>query len=453
MRHILLVFLIVCGLGLNRVCAQERDFSRLDQFLDSLESHDKFMGTLRISSEDGVAYERGVGFVDVDSKSKATADTRYRIGSITKMFTAAMVMKAIDSGKLSLGQMLADFYPQIPNSEQITISQLLQHRSGIHNFTNDSIYQTYYKKPITEEKLVEIISEGGSDFAPDSKGDYSNSNFVLLTFILEKVYGKPYSKLLEEHITGPLNLKSTYVFSSIDLENNEAYSYNYEDGWVKDGETDPSIPLGAGSIVSTTADLDTFVRALFSGKLISEQSLRSMMETKEGFGRGLFSFPYYEKKSYGHTGGIDGFRSFLAYFPPEKLTVAVLSNGMNYDNNEILLATLDTYFGKEITIPEFRTIVLRPEELGRYAGSYSSEQIPLKFTIAIKGKQLSAQATGQPEIILEATDAHTFEFRPVRAVFVFDVDKGEFNSSRMVKPLPSRRTEPFGFCFCDYWKW
>src|SRR5690606_23530960 len=220
MRHIL-SFLFVCSLGLNMVYAQERDFSRLNQFLDSLEAHDKFMGTLRISSEDGVAFERSVGYADVESGSKATPDTRYRIGSITKMFTAVLVMKSIEAGKLSLDQKLSDFYPQISDSKNITINHLLQHRSGIHNFTNDSIYKTYYTQPISEETLVEIITEGGSDFGPDSKGEYSNSNFVLLTFILEKVNGKAYAKLLGEQIIEPLNLINTYVFSSIDTSKKE----------------------------------------------------------------------------------------------------------------------------------------------------------------------------------------------------------------------------------------
>jgi D-alanyl-D-alanine carboxypeptidase len=379
MRY-LLILLFACGLSLNIACAQERDFSRLDQYLDSLEAHDKFMGTVRISSEDGVEFERGVGFANVETRSKATPDTRYRIGSITKMFTTVLVMKAIEEGKLNMDQKLADFYPQIPNSAQITISHLLQHRSGIHNFTNDPIYQTYYTQPASEEKLVGVITAGGSDFAPDSKGAYSNSNFVLLTFILEKVYGQAYPVLLEEQITGPLQLQNTYVFSSIDPSRKESYSYKYGNGWSKEAETDASVPLGAGALSSTAEDLDTFVRALYSGKLISEQSLRKMMEIKEGIGRGLFSFPYYEKKSYGHTGGIDGFTSILAYFPPEKLTVALLSNGMNYNNNDVLVAMLDTYFGKEIVLPEFRRVVLSSEELERYAGTYSSEQIPLKIT-------------------------------------------------------------------------
>jgi D-alanyl-D-alanine carboxypeptidase len=423
MRY-LLILLFACGLSLNIACAQERDFSRLDQYLDSLEAHDKFMGTVRISSEDGVEFERGVGFANVETRSKATPDTRYRIGSITKMFTTVLVMKAIEEGKLNMDQKLADFYPQIPNSAQITISHLLQHRSGIHNFTNDPIYQTYYTQPASEEKLVGVIKAGGSDFAPDSKGAYSNSNFVLLTFILEKVYGQAYPVLLEEQITGPLQLQNTYVFSSIDPSRKESYSYKYGNGWTKEAETDASVPLGAGALSSTAEDLDTFVRALFSGKLISEQSLRKMMEIKEGIGRGLFSFPYYEKKSYGHTGGIDGFTSILAYFPPEKLTVALLSNGMNYNNNDVLVAMLDTYFGKEIVLPEFRRVVLSSEELERYVGTYSSEQIPLKITVTVKGKQLIAQATGQPELVLEATDVNTFEFRQVNAVFVFDADKG-----------------------------
>jgi D-alanyl-D-alanine carboxypeptidase len=405
--------------------AQFRDFSKLDQLLDSLEVHERFMGTVLLASDGKVDYERAVGFADLETGLKVSPGTRYRIGSITKMFTTVLVLKSVEEKKLSLDQKLADFYPQIQNSDNITISQLLQHRSGIHNFTNNADYSSYSSKPMTEEDLVEIIVKGGSDFEPDSKADYSNSNFVLLTFILEKINNKTYSELLSETIIRPLNLNNTYVFSSIDLAAEECYSYNFQGKWVKEPETDSSIPIGAGAISSTVDDLNVFIHSLFAGKLISAESLDLMMELRDGFGRGMFSFPYHERKSYGHTGGIDGFRSFLAYFPEDKLTVSVLSNGLNYNNNDILLAMLDTYFGKEIAIPTFTTVGLSSEELDRYVGDYTSDQIPLKFSFVKDGERLVAKPSGQPDTVLEATGLHTFEFKPVNAVFVFDPEKGE----------------------------
>lgn len=425
MKNKLILTLLILAGTVEAGFAQFRDFSKLDQLLDSLEVHERFMGTVLLASDGKVDYERSVGFADLEGGIKASPDTRYRIGSVTKMFTAVLALKAVEDGKLQLDQRLADFYPQIPNSDRITISQLLQHRSGIHNFINNEDYSSYSSKPMAEEKLIEIIVNGGSDFEPDSKAEYSNSNFVLLTFILEKVNKKTYPELLNQEVTKPLNLENTYVFSSIDPAEEECYSYSFQGKWVKEPETDPSLPLGAGAITSTADDLNIFIHSLFSGQLISERNLDLMMEIRDGYGRGMFSFPYHERKSYGHTGGIDGFRSFLAYFPEDKLTISVLSNGMNYNNNDILLAMLDTYFGKEIAVPGFGTIALSPEELDAYLGDYASEQLPLKFTFVKDGTKLIAKPSGQPDTVLEATGVHIFEFKPANAVFVFDPEKGE----------------------------
>lgn len=425
MKIRLILILFFFALSLDSGFAQFRDFSKLDQFLDSLEIHNKFMGTILLATDGKPDYERALGFSDLESGKKVTPGTNFRIGSISKMFTTVLVLKTVESGKLRLDQKLADFYPQIQNSDKITLSQLLQHRSGIHNFTNNEDYSSYNTKPKSEEELVDIIVKGGSDFEPDAKADYSNSNFVLLTFILEKVNKKPYSEQLDLEINRPLNLENTYVFSATDLNKDECYSFNFNGKWVKETETDPSIPLGAGAISSTVGDLNVFIHSLFAGKLISEQSLKLMIEIREGFGRGMFSFPYFERKSYGHTGGIDGFRSFLGYFPEDKVTITVLSNGLNYNNNDILLALLDSYFGKEISIPSFASITLKPEDLDLYVGDYASDQIPLKLTFVKDGAKLVAKPTGQPETVLEATAEHTFEFKPVNAKFIFDPGKGE----------------------------
>lgn len=425
MKTHIAVILFFLTLSTTSVFAQTQDFSKLNQFLDSLESHDKFMGTVLLATEGKLVFERALGYADLEGNIKATPETHYRIGSISKMFTTALVLKAVEAGKLSLEQKLTDFYPQVPNSEKITISMLLQHRSGIHNFTNNPDYLTYNTKPISKDDLVDIIVKGGSDFEPDSKGDYSNSNFVLLTFILEEINQMHFSELLQKQICEPLNLKSTYMFVGIDPANGESNSYNFNGKWIKDVETDPSIPLGAGAIASDVEDLNVFISALFDGKLISPESLKLMMEIKEGYGRGMFSFPYFERKSYGHTGGIDGFRSFLGYFPEEKVTIAVLSNGLNYNNNDLLLALLHSYFGKDIELPSFQTLALGSEDLDRYIGEYASEQIPLKIIFEKEGNKLIAKPSGQQATELEPTAEHTFEFKPVNAVFIFDPEKSE----------------------------
>ncbi len=195
-------------------------------------------------------YTNFVGYSDVETKTKPNENTKYKIGSISKSFTSVLIMKAIEENKISLTTKINLYFPEIKNAEKITISNLLNHRSGIHNFTDDESYLTWLTQKKSEKDLVTIIKNGGSDFEPDSKGEYSNSNYVLLSFILEKVYEKSYSDILNEKIIKPIGLKNTFLGKKIDLKNNESNSYKYENGWEKEPETDLSIPIDLSSIVN-----------------------------------------------------------------------------------------------------------------------------------------------------------------------------------------------------------
>ena len=399
--------------------AQGDKFTQLGQFLDSLAAKDKFMGTVLIAEGGVPVFQKAVGWADLSTKKPMDVNSKLRIGSVTKMFTTVMVFQAIEEGKLDLDQKLSDFYPQLKNAEKISISQLLQHRSGIFNFTNRLDYNLYRSKPHSEEQLIAMIMEGGSVFEPDSKAEYSNSNFVLLTFILEKLYGKTYQTLLQDRILKPLKMKNTQVFGPISVEKGETKSYLYNGKWEEDLEAHPSVPRGAGALSSTATDLHLFAWGLFGGKLVSKESLSQMMQIQDGFGRGMFMIPFYERKSYGHTGGIDGFRTFLGHFPEDKVTLTVLSNGMNYNNNDILIAALSAQFGKEWKLPDFSELLISEEDMASYVGAYASTQIPLQLTVENKGGKVAIQLTGQPQAVLQATARHTFEFKTVGAVFVF----------------------------------
>jgi D-alanyl-D-alanine carboxypeptidase len=439
-RFCLLLCLLLGSLG--NAFSQNKDFTKLNQYLDSLESYDRFMGTVLLAHQGKPVFERSVGFSDLEKGQRANPHTHYRIGSITKMYTAVLVFQAIESGKLSLDTPLSDFYPQIPNASKITVSMMLQHRSGIFNFTDRLDYDFFRSKPLTEAQILEMIIAAGSVFEPDTKAAYSNSNFVLLTFILEKIEGQSYSSLLDSRILKPLGLKDTYVFEPIDPAKNEARSYLYQGGWKVDRDADPSVPSGAGNLTSNAQDLDVFIRGLFAGQLISTQSLDSMKAINQGFGRAMFSFPYFEKKSFGHTGGIDGFRSFLAYFPEEELTVTVLSNALNFNNNDLLLAMLDSYFGREWALPKFKATKLSSEQLQAYVGTYTSTQLPLILVFSEKDGSLAVQPTGQPLAVLEATGADRFEFKLAGASFTFQLDKGELTLTQGGQSFLYRKQVP-----------
>lgn len=411
------------SLLLSAVYCQSVNTTKLDSLFDALQANNKFMGSMAIAADGKVVYSKAIGKADMESGKELKTDTKFRIGSISKMFTAVMIFKAIEEKKLTLDQTIDHYFPGIENAQKITVDNLLNHRSGIHNFTNDSAYLSYNTQSKTETELLEIIQKVKSDFEPGSKSEYSNSNYVLLTFILEKIYKKNYSDLLKDKITKPLGLKNTYVGNKINIANNECYSYKFSQTWVKETETDMSIPLGAGAIVSNTDDLLHFIESLFALKIISSGSLEKMKTVKDDLGRGIFSVPFYDKTGYGHTGGIDGFQSVLYYFPKEKVGIVILTNGSTIPLNDLVIAGLSATFNKPYTIPSFKMITLKSEDLDPYLGEYSSKDIPLKITITKDGSTLIAQATGQSAFPLEAISKNTFEFNAAGIVLEFNAEQ------------------------------
>ena len=401
--------------------SQNLDKTKLDNYFNALEQNNKFMGSVAVSKNGEIIYIKSIGFADIENKVKATENSKYRIGSISKSFTTVLILKAVEQKKLNTNQTIDKWFPTIKNAKKITVNHLLSHRSGIHNFTDDKDYLTWNTQPKTEKEMIEIIAKGGSDFNPDSKAEYSNSNFVLLTYILEKTFTKSYSDLLQEFIVKPIGLKNTYVFGKINPSNNECKSYSFSGSWKTETETDFTVPLGAGAITSTPSDLTKFADALFSGKLLTNESLEIMKTIKDGYGIGLFQIPFYKSVGYGHTGGIDGFSSIYSYFSDDKISYALISNGTNINNNDISISVLSAIYDKPYEIPVFTTFTLTSEDLDKYLGVYASKQIPLKITISKDGNTLIAQGTGQPAFPIEATEKDKFKFDQAGAKFEFNL--------------------------------
>lgn len=420
MRKTILTTLLIGTLSQIGLAQTNFDKTKLDNYFNVLEENNKFMGSVAVSKNGEIIYSKTVGFADVENNVKATENSKYRIGSISKSFTAVLVLKAVEQKKLDLNQTIDKWFPTIKNAKEITVKHLLSHRSGIHNFTDDKDYLTWNTQPKTEKEMIEIIAKGGSDFNPDSKAEYSNSNFVLLTYILEKTFAKSYSDLLQELIVKPIGLTNTYVFGKINTEKNECKSYNFAGTWKLETETDFTVPLGAGAIISTPRDLTKFADALFGGKLLTTKSLEIMKTVKDGYGIGLFQIPFYKSIGYGHTGGIDGFSSVYSHFADEKISYALTSNGTNINNNDISIAVLSAVYDKPYEIPVFTTFNVTSEDLDKYLGVYTSKQIPLKITVIKDGNTLIAQATGQSSFPLEATEKDKFKFDQAGVVLEFN---------------------------------
>ena len=429
---VLTSILFLCALMFTSGYAQTPDNTKLDQFFNRLAERNKAMGSLTLAKDGNVLFTRAIGYSQINSTEKkpVSGATRYRIGSITKMFTASMIFQLVEENKLKLTDTLDKFFPQIPNAQKITIAEMLGHRSGIFDLTDDGDFRSWKTQPKTKDEMVAIIAKGKPAFEPGEKAEYSNSNYFLLGHIVEKVGGKSYQESLKQRITSKIGLKDTYLGTGYaDAVKNESLSYNFAGDWKQEAETHLSIPGGAGAIVSTSNDLTRFIQALFDGKIVSKESLEQM-KPKDKYGMGINLYPLGGKTFFGHGGGIDGFRSLLVYLPEEKLSLAYISNGVNYPTNNIVSGVFDLYWNKPFEIPTFETIAVSAEVLDKYVGTYSSEGVPFKLMITRDGPTLLAQPTGQPAFPLEATAQDKFKLEARGIVLEFDAAKSQLTFKR-----------------------
>lgn len=407
--------------------AQTPDKAKLDQYFDRLAEKNKAMGSLVIVSNGNVVYNRSIGYSAISGAEKKTlsAQNRFRIGSITKMFTAAMILQLAEEGKLKLNDHLDHFFPQIPNAQKITIEQMLRHRSGIPNVRRDEEGRKNVNEiPMTREERLALIVAGTPDFDPGTQHLYSNSAFHVLGFIIEKITGKPYATNLAERITNRIGLKDTYVATgNIDVSKNEALTYMFlNNEWKQVPETHPSILFSAGAIVSTPGDLVKFIQLLFDGKIISKESLDKMKTIQDGEGLGMEPFALAGKTFYGHAGGGDNYGAWLAYLPEERLALAYTTNAKVYPVRDIVNNIVDIYYNNPFDIPTFEPFAVSPEILDKYVGVYSMPGAPVKFTISRKDSTLFIKANQESPAPLEATAQDKFKIEGA-IVVEFDTAK------------------------------
>lgn len=344
MKRLLILFLLS-----STFCfSQNQDFKPLDSLLDQLYSHDQLMGSMTISKDGNEVYSKSVGYqyITEKEKKKATSASKYRIGSITKTFTAVMIFQLVDENKIALDNKLSKYYPEIPNASKISLANLLNHSSGLYNITSDPNIEHWVYRPSTEKEMVSRIASHEVDFQPSEKTSYSNTNYILLGYILEQIEGKPYQMLLKERIVDKLGLKNTYFGGSIDIGDNECSSYIYDEdnnnnALVEASQEDLSNAGGAGGIVSNTSDLTTFMTELFNNKLITKESLKLMTTVSDkGICYGVLFGKMKGMDIYASEGTIDRFQSFLMYVPKTKTAIAITANALDYSKLAIMLKAL-----------------------------------------------------------------------------------------------------------------
>jgi len=421
-NKILLATLLILT-SLTAGYAQTLDKAKLDQLFDRILEKNQGMGSLVFAKDGNVLYTRSFGYSQITGTEKKplTAATKYRIGSITKMYTAVMIFQLVEEGKLKLTDTLDKFFPQIPNASRITIAQMLSHRSGIPDIQIDG----FYLQPRTKDEIVAAIAKGQPEFEPDTKTAYSNTGYNVLGYVVEKACGKPYPDALKERITSKIGLNDTYVgIGKWNPGKNEAISYKYVGGWSEANEIDLSIPGGGGAILSTPGDMAIFIKALFDLKLVSQDSLKQMTTMRNGEGMGITPFTFADRTLYGETGGSDSSGACLFYFPEEKLVLAYTTNMKIYPVSKIMSGVFDIYWNRPFQLPNLDSVNVSPEVLERYVGVYSIPGTPAKMTITLDGATLYIRAGNeQSSVPLEATAEDKFTIG-AGVVFEFDAGKG-----------------------------
>ncbi|MEY2413376.1 MAG: hypothetical protein QOD84_1982 [Acidobacteriaceae bacterium] len=295
--------------------------------VDALLEH--FMGNILIVRDGHILADRSFGSANLEWKIANTASTRFRIGSLTKQFTAASILLLQERAKLRLDDPISKYLDNIPAAwSGITLSHLLTHTSGIVSITDLPTGQAALTHGGTPAEIVERFRNQPLLFPPGTQTRYSNSGYILLGMVVEKTSGEPYATFLQKNIFDPLGMRDTGIDDDAEILQSRASGYRAEGGALRHANfIDMRVPFAAGDLYSTTHDLVRWEEALFGGKLLRPESLKKMTTPgKEDFGLGVMVKQEEGERLISHTGGIQGFVSDLRYYPEIHLSVIVLSN-------------------------------------------------------------------------------------------------------------------------------
>ncbi len=399
--------------------------ARMQQVINSYVNDHQFMGSVLVAKGDQILLNQGYGSADLEWSVPNSPATKFRLGSITKQFTAACILLLEERGKLKVSDPVKKYMQNAPAAwDKITIYQVLTHTSGIPSFTSFKDYKDSEAKSTTPEKLVERFRDKPLDFEPGTKWSYSNSGYVLLGYLLEKISGQTYQQFVEQSIFTPLGMKDSGYDSNSAIIMHRASGYTpSEHGIINAGYIDMTIPFSAGALYSTSEDLLRWERGLFGGKVLHADSLKEMTTPfKQDYAFGLQVRQVNGRKEIEHGGGIEGFNTELAYWPDDQLIVIVLGNLNGGAPDEIAGALAATIHGEKVTLPsERKEIKLSPAALKQYVGDYQLAPGAV-LSVTLEGDHLETQLTGQQRIPIFAESENRFFLKVVDAQLEFTKD-------------------------------
>ena len=318
--------------------AQDKS-KQIDELLSKYNQYDQFNGSALVAENGKVILKKGYGSANMEWNIPNQPDTKFRLGSITKQFTALLIVKLAEEGKIKLDVPITTYLPDYPkeNGDKITINNLLTHTSGIPNYTSaPNFLKEKAKNPYSPADFVKTFSSLPLEFKPGEKFAYSNSGYFLLGYIIEKITGKTYEQYLQEIIFTPLKMvNSGYDHSDIIIKNRAAGYEKQGKKIVNASYLDMSIPYAAGSLYSTVEDLYLWDQALYTNKLLSEKSMESLFKPYILMGDGGYGYGWFlseinvgtkKVKLIEHGGGINGFNTNISRIPSDKILIVLLNN-------------------------------------------------------------------------------------------------------------------------------
>lgn len=405
-----------------------QDIENITKKLQFLVEREFFNGSIALIKNGKIIYNRSLGYSNPIERIPFNDEHCFKIGSISKTYTAALILKLIEKKKLSLHTTIDLFFPEVANARRITIEMMLKHRSGIHSYTNEEKYLQYFSEPINTEEILKEITSYAADFEPDERFEYSNSNYFLLGLIAERITGRSYCTLINNLLSK--KIRKEFICCTDTCGNKVLPSFVKTDSlWEMAPKTYMNVALGAGNLAATAASVALFYDKLFFKKdILKDESIGKMTSFRDGVGMGIFKIPFYQKNGYGHTGGIDGFTSLAVHFPDDHVTMVVLSNCItDISLNEVAIGVLSAFYGIPHSFNLPGSYVPEESILNACVGEYRSDNLPLTIKIYRDRNKLYAQATGQSAFPLNAESNERFTFKQAGIVIEFkELNEGKY---------------------------
>jgi CubicO group peptidase (beta-lactamase class C family) len=412
---------------------------RIDSLIEKAVAINRFNGSILVSKNGKILYERAYGYQDAAHHVPNTPGTIYQIGSTTKEFTAAVILKLAEQHKLSLEDKLSKYLPDYKRGDEITIKHLLTHTSGIYEIlrNHDAVLES--TMPRSRERMLSFFINKPLDFDPGTQYAYSNSGYILLGLIIEKVTGQTYQRVVRDMILRPLKMKHT-GFDFVGLRSaDKATGYNKYTQQIKEPSVpwDSSATFSAGSLYSTVEDLYLWHKGLLNYKVYSKASMgKATTPFLEGYGLGCWIDTLYKRKIVSHGGNILGFTGYFGRIQEDDVVVILLNNIYNHQIETIGLSIFAILYNQPYSY--FDEIKLTPEMLEKYSGEYEVNK-DYKVKITRAGDRLFIQRNNLQPTELFAYKVNTFFQKDDDIRVSFQTENNIVNKITIIEGLNTKK--------------